>query len=126
MSLRAYAATRLRAILNDQAGAFGWPCTITDPAGTSAELIGRSSDIHLVVDPETGIVISSRQAHVAVMIADLADAGLGVPRAIPDAAGKPWIVEFDDINGTPGKFKVSESNPDRALGIVVCMLEAYQ
>jgi hypothetical protein len=112
--------------MNDQDGAFGWPFTITDPAGTSAPLVGRSSDISQVVDPDTGVVVSGRLAHVSVMIEDLTDASLGLPVGIADTAGKPWLVVVDDINGVSGTFKVAESNPDRALGIVVLLLEAYK
>lgn len=125
MTLRAHASETLRTIMNDQDGAFGWPFTITDPSGSTGELVGRSSDISKVVDPDTGIIISGRLAHVSVMIEDLTDAGLGVPVGVADGAVKPWVVDVDDINGTAGKFKVSESNPDRALGIVVLILEAY-
>jgi len=33
---------------------------------------------------------------------------------------------FDDINGHSHTFKVSEAMPDRAIGIVTCMLETYR
>tara|TARA_R100000388_G_scaffold63439_3_gene46356 strand:+ start:47 stop:226 length:180 start_codon:yes stop_codon:yes gene_type:complete len=52
--------------------------------------------------------------------------GLGLPKGIADTGSKPWVIQFDDIGGTPYKFKVSQSNPDRALGLVVCLLELYE
>jgi len=33
---------------------------------------------------------------------------------------------FNDVNGNTYTFKVSESNPDRAIGIITCMLEKYK
>jgi len=126
MSLRQLAETDLGVILEDGTTGFGWPITITDPAGTVGALTGFSDDISQIIDPDTGQAVSGRLASVAIRISSLTAAGLALPQGIANSASKPWIVDFDDINGNAFKFKVSQSNPDRALGLVTCLLELYE
>lgn len=113
-------------ILEDGATGFGWPITITDPTGATANLMGYSNDIAQIIDPDTGQAVSGRLASAVLRISSLIAAGLALPVAIADASIKPWLIAFDDINGNPYVFKVSESNPDRATGVVVCLLEGYE
>ncbi len=126
MSLRLIAEQDLGLILEDTTTGFGYPITITDPNGIVGALTGFSDDIAQVIDPDTGEAVSGRLASISVRIALLTANGLGLPQGIADAGIKPWIVEFDDINGNPHKFKVSQSNPDRAAGLVTCLLELYE
>lgn len=126
MSLRLEVESDLEFILEDADTGFGWDITITDPDGVSATLTGFSDDIAQIIDPDTGQAVSGRLASAVVRISSLTAAGLGLPKGIADSALKPWIVEFDDINGNPYKFKVSQSNPDRAIGIVSLLLELYE
>lgn len=125
MGLRAEAAADLRAITEDDAAGFGWPITLTDPAGTSVDIIGLANDIGTTIDPDTGMAVTGRNASVAISLAALDDAGVGIPKSIADSASKPWLVSFDDIQGEAHTFKVREALPDRAIGVVVCLLEAY-
>jgi hypothetical protein len=125
MSLREQAAQDLATIVEDLDG-FGWAITITDPAGTSADLTGLSTDVAYSIDPETGQAVSGRTASVAIRIAALSAAGLGIPINVAETDRFPWLVQFADINGNPYTFKIIESQPDRAIGLVVCRLEAYQ
>lgn len=125
MGLRATAETDLGIILEDDVTGFGWPITVTDPAGASAALVGSSTDIAQVIDPDTGEVVSGRLAEITIRISQLILNGLGLPEGIADSSRKPWIVAFDDINGSPYTFKVAQSDPDRAIGAVVCKLESY-
>lgn len=124
MSLRAQAEADLAFIVEDPAG-FGWAITVTNPAGTSQALTGLSNDIAQAIDPETGQAVSGRTASVALRIATLETVGLGLPTAVASKSSKPWLVTFDDINGAAHTFKVSEVLPDRAIGVVVCMLQVY-
>lgn len=126
MSLRALAESDLGVILEDDTTGFGRPITITDPAGTVGLLTGFSVDISQLIDPDTGQAVSGRLASAAVRIGHLAEKGLGLPVGVADSASRPWLVEFDDINGNSYKFKVSESNPDRELGLVTLILELYE
>lgn len=124
MGLREQAALDARTILNNTDG-FGVPITVTNPGGTSADLTGFSNDIALTIDPETGMAVSGREASVALHMRDLVDAGLGLPKNIADEDLRPWVVSFVDVLGITHTFKVKESNPDRASGVITCTLEVY-
>jgi len=126
MNLRQQAEADLAFILEDNATGFGWPITVTAPDGTSSPLTGSSNDISQVVDPETGQVVSGRSASVALRVASIFEAGFNsLPVGVTDKNSKPWLVAFDDINGNPYTFKVIQSNPDRTLGLITCILEAF-
>lgn len=128
MSLRVLAEQDLGVILEGDAYGFRWPITVTDPDGlTDSTLYGFSDDISQTIDPGTGELVSGRLASVALRISTLITAGFTeLPRGIVDSSSKPWVVVFNDINGTAHTFKVRQSNPDRALGMTVCILEAYE
>ena len=126
MNLRTLAEQDLAFIVEDDTTGFGWPITLTDPSGAVGNFVGLSDDIAQIIDPDTGQVVSGRLASIALRISTLTAAGFTLPQGIADASLKPWIVEFDDINGVAYKFKVQQSNPDRALGLVTCLLEFYQ
>lgn len=125
MNLRELAELDLGAILEDGAFGFGWSVTLTNPDGATADFTGFSNDISQVIDPDTGLLVSGRLASVALRISSIYAADFLMPRGIADENIKPWIVEFNDINGRAYKFKIRTSSPDRALGLLVCTLEAY-
>lgn len=127
MGLRELVEQDIGTILEDRETGFAWEITITNPAGTTVpDLLGFSDDIAQIIDPDTGQAVSGRLASVALRVSTLTTAGLGIPVGIADASIKPWIIQFDDINGNAYKFKVSQSNPDRVVGMVVCLLELYK
>lgn len=126
MNLRILAERDLGAILEDSTTGFGWDIILTAPNGARHSFTGFSDDIAQVIDPETGVVVSGRLASVALRISSLQLAGLETPRAISDTGSKPWAVEFLDVNGLPHRFKIIQSNPDRALGLVTLILEIYK
>lgn len=126
MQLRKLAEQDLSVIMEDDTHGFGWSIVITDPEGQAKPFTGLSDDIAQVIDPETGQAVSGRLASVAVRMSSLAKVGFTLPEGIADASKKPWLVEFEDINGCSFTFKVSRSNPDRALGVVTLLLETYK
>ena len=127
MGLREMAEQDLGVILEDTVTGFGWPITLTAPDGTAVPLVGYSDDIAQVIDPDTGQAVSGRLASVAIrtslILAEFPTQGL--PVGIADSKIKPWLVEFNDINGSAYKFKISQSNPDRAIGLITMLLELY-
>jgi len=124
MGLRVQATADAKAILENEDD-FGWPITITDPSGTSADLVGFSQEIHAVIDPDTGVTVSGLEASVVLSLASLTAAGLDVPKGIPESTSKPWVVVFNDADGNETTWKVAHSKPDNIVGIVVLMLEPY-
>jgi len=129
MGLRATAESDLAYILENPLD-FGWPVVLTDPAGQSKSLYGSSTDVATLIDPDTGLAISGRVASVALRLSSIFsdDPGpaLAIPEGITSETSKPWTVAFDDINGNSYTFKVSKTNPDRALGIITCEIETYE
>lgn len=101
----------------------GQTVTVTNPAGTSAPLKAISNDISLLIDPETGVPVSGRNANVALRVASLRAAGLEMPVGIEDGAQVPWLVAYTTVTGESITTKVMASNPDRSLGLITCRLE---
>ena len=125
MGLRETAAADAQTLLGDLDG-FGQAITLRSPEGVEVELVGYSNDIAETIDPQTGMVVIGRSASVALSILALDEAGLGMPRGVASSSSAPWVVSFSDQVGNVHVFKVTESRPDRALGVVTCVLEAYR
>lgn len=128
MNLRTIAEADLAVTLEDDVNGFGFDIKITDPDGNVGDLIGQSNDIAQLIDPDTGTAISGRFATAVVRLSSLTavtPVALGIPVNISDAAKKPWVVEFKDINGITLITKVQHSSPDRTLGVVLLILESY-
>ena len=125
MGLREQAEADLGFILEDKDRGFGYEIILTDPSGTVRPLTGFSDDISQIIDPDTGVAVSGRLASVAIRTSTIIAAGLTLPRGVADSGVKPWLVKFNDINGNPFTFKVSQSSPDRAIGLITLMLELY-
>lgn len=121
MGLREQAALDARAILEDASSGFGWAFTLTSPAGVTTGHVGFTSDVAMNIDPETGIAVTGRKASVAVALGSLTV----LPEAVSERERKPWRVTFASPNGSIGTWKVVEVLPDRAVGIVVLLLESY-
>jgi hypothetical protein len=121
MGLRTQAIADAKAILEDSTSGFGWPLTLTSPAGVPALLVGFTTDVAETIDPETGVAVSGRRASVAIALLSLPE----LPTAVPDANRRPWIVTFADVTLAASTWKVVEVLPDRAVGVVVLLLEAY-
>lgn len=121
MGLRATAAADAKAILEDSASGFAWPLALTSPAGVVTALAGFSTDVAESVDPETGTVVAGRRGSVAVSLSSLPE----MPSAEAESGKQPWQVVFDDLTAAPTTWKVVEVRPDRALGVVVLLLEAF-
>ena len=119
-SLREIAKVHSAAIIGD-AGGFGVPVTVRNPAGDEAELQGLDNDIGSVIDPQTGMIASGRVATVTLSISALSAAGFELPEGVANEAVKPWVVAIEGDT-----FKVIETRPDRTLDCVVCFLGAYE
>ncbi len=151
MSLRELAESDLGVILEDSVTGFGWSIALINPSGAQIQMTGFSNDIAQVIDPETGQAVSGRSASCALRMSSIIALGgrlatecneplaqcnepqmeagntaFGFPQGIADSDSKPWVVTFLDINSTPHSFKVIQSNPDRGLGLLSCLLELYE
>lgn len=120
MGLREQAALDSQAILGDLSG-FAWPFTLTNPAGVTSAHKGLTTDVAVTIDPETGVAVAGRKVSVAVSLASLTV----LPEAVPERGRKPWLVTFASPQGAVATWKVVEVLPDRAVGVVVLLLETY-
>ena len=126
MNLRALAESDLKFIVEDPDSGFGWPIVITNPEGLTRSFTGLSDDIAQAIDVETGMIVSGRTASISLRTSTILAEGFALPEGIADTSKKPWIVQFDDINGSPHTFKIAQSYPDRTLGLVRCILSIYK
>ena len=128
MNLRKQLETDLAFTLEDGVNGFGWPITLTDPSEEVDSFVGNSVDIAQLIDPDTGQAVSGRLASVALRISSInaAENITGLPVGIVKSDEKPWLVGFESINEVAYTFKVVQSNPDRMLGIITLILEAYK
>lgn len=121
MGLREQAKLDAQAILEDTLG-FAWPVTLTSPLGVVTSLYGFTTDVGQTIDPETGQAVAGQRASVSVARASLPS----LPEAVHESSRKPWVATFADSQGVSGTWKVIEVLPDRALGVVVLLLEVFQ
>jgi len=125
MNLRQLAEQDLAVTLEDSVTGFGWPVTLTDPLGVSANLTGQSHDIGQTIDPDTGVPVSGRECAFVLRTSSIIAAGLQVPNGIPDTDARPWVVTFDSIGAEAFEFKVLDAERDRVLGTVTLVLGGW-
>lgn len=123
MSLREQARADAIAITQSTSD-FGWPVTVTNPDGTSAELTGFAGDVAIEEIDADGQIFTGRRAYVSLTMDQFA--ALGTPRAEVDGDSSPWIIEFEDAEGTPRVYTILECKPDRALGLFTMTLKDYR
>ena len=121
MGLREQAQLDARAILEDTSG-FAWPITLTSPLGVVTSLKGFTTDVGQTIDPETGQAVAGRRASAVLSLSSLP----AMPEAVAERNRKPWLARFADSTGAVANWKVVEVLPDRAAGVVVLLLEAFQ
>lgn len=121
MSLRVIAADDFERIVTNTRE-FAWPITLIDPAGAETPLHGFSQDVHMMIDPGTGDIVSGRRATVALPMRQLDAENLPTEQG----EGDPWLVTFADILGETRTFQVIESKPDRVIGSLVLVLGGWQ
>lgn len=127
MNLRQQAESDLAFILEDKTTGFAFDITLTAPDGTVfGPLQGMSGDIGKVLDVDTGQAVSGRQAHIALRISSVLALGATLPEGIVDKTIKPWLATFDDINGQSFTLKIVQTFPDRTIGLITALLEAYR
>jgi hypothetical protein len=126
MNLREMAERDMGAMLEDDVAGFANSITLTDPSGKTEIIKGRTGQVHALIDPDTGIPVSVKNAYCSIRIKTLFDLGFKLPKAQPDNTKKPWTAQFADINGIIRKYRVNESRPDQTLGLITLMLEDFK
>lgn len=107
-------------------GDWGVPVLVTDPNGKAETLQAQAGDIGALIDPDTGIPVSGRLAHVALRLSSLKAKGFDeIPKGIASPDEMPWRFQFDGLAGGPHEFAVRNSHPDQTLGVVICLAEHW-
>lgn len=128
MSLRTVAEADLAFILEDSDTGFGnASIRLVAPDETEQPLTGFSTDISQAIDPETGQLVSQRQASIGLRLTSVQAAfpTQGLPEGTADTSAKPWLVRYQNVLGDTLTFLVSESNPDREAGVITLIIEKY-
>ena len=93
---------------------FGKTIKITRPDGSDfKDFIGNSNDISIMLDPDTGLMITGRTAQAVFILKEILD-HFG---ELPD---KLWKVEFLEIS--PNSFSVKDVRPDAAQGVLILVI----
>lgn len=126
MSLLAEAALDLRSFLEDVDHGFGVRVSVVSPDQVQATVTGYSADVGRSMDPETGLAVSGRMAHITVPTAQMLESFGEIPDGSPDSSQKPWLATVS-LPGHPEEqtFRIFRTEPDK-LGCIVCYLEAYE
>ena len=125
MSLRAIAEADLSSIMEGETS-FRVAVILTNPSCDTINVWGIGGDISELIDPDTGMAVSGRSTRMTIRMTSIINQGFELPEGISDTSSKPWLVSFDDITGVNHTFKVVEGNPDRTIGVVSLVLEAYK
>jgi len=127
MSLKEQAASDLVAIFGDEdADLFATEITCTDELGVSASIMGQAKEIALVLDPDTDVMVTGKQASVVILQSAIMAAGLTVPKAVADDESRPWTVSWVAADASTRTFRVADTRPDDTRGLVTLLLETYE
>lgn len=114
------------AILGDL-DTFGQRITITAPNGVRADLAGLAAETGERLDLDSGASVAGASAHITVSSRPFAEIfGEVLPAKIAQRTERPWVVSFEDASGVERTFMISDTRPDRRLGLLTCLLESYR
>lgn len=124
MNLIEQAESDLSFVLEDDVSGFGISVIVISPAGDTYSLVGQSTDIGLIIDPNTGIGVRGRTAEITFRLSTV----LGEIGEIPDKSetGTGWLLQITNVNGDEWTFAVGQADVDRKLGLVKIALELVE
>lgn len=100
--------------------------TAPAPGSEIATVKGFSSLHHFQIDPETGIPVNSRNAHVSVSEAAILESNSDYPvRKNDEPYLKGHLVRFSDASGKEHEFIIDQNFVNETLDIIVCQLGEY-
>lgn len=106
-------------------GGFSAEIQFTNPTDTeSATVNGLVSKHNLSINPETGLPINSKNAHISVVESVLIDAGY-TTRVNGEISLRNHKVKWIDASGTEFSYLIDEGFPSETTGLIVCVLGIY-
>lgn len=124
--LRTQVEADLAFIVEDDVAGFGWPIVLTSPADVATPLVAITTNTMDMSDPDTGTGVAVRRNSVTVRTSSLpGTTPADYPVAIADPTSKPWRVSYDDLRGNSHIYRVRDTEPDDAVGVIVLHLEPW-
>lgn len=107
-------------------GDFSMEVTLYPPGrATSYTINGLTSKHHIKIDPNTGLVVNSENAHISFSEKTLIDLGIVTRDSNNKVTLKGWFVKIDETNYLVGDYKIIENWPDQTLGLIICILSVH-
>ncbi len=104
---------------------FGVDITLTTPTDSqSIEIVGLATRHHLGINSE-GLLVNSRNVHVSFSEQQLIDESYPYLDANNEVNIKKHKVTFNDSRGDSRTYIIKEFFPDETIGVIVCILGAY-
>jgi hypothetical protein len=114
---------RIEAAQNVVSGGFETDITITDKADNAATVKGIATLHFTMFDPESGLQVTGRNAHIVVPASELSEFNLYTDTRKPNNINmKDWKVQFTDANGKDWVFSCGEVRPSLTFGMIVIQL----
>lgn len=127
MNILELARRDARQILGNKTNGFAVTITFMAPDGFTVTGEGTHSKIHQGIDPQTGVQVNVKKAHVTVN-----EAAFFTEKGYPvrNEAGEVYLrfhkVQVADSTGIIFTYSVDEWFPDQSLGIIVVILKDFE
>ena len=127
MSILDLAKADIKKITSDLNGfAVSMTFIAMDYDDTTATINGLHTKHHIGINPETGAIINSLNAHISFTEALLTELGYPVRNDNGEVAMRNHKVIVKDSTGIEKTYLIRENFPDETLGFIVLMLEAFE
>lgn len=109
-------------------GADGWGVsqTWTSPSNQQVTIFALHVKHHMGIDPETGIVVNSKNASATFSEKAMIDIGYSIRNGEGEVNLDKHKVSIKDSTGNIYNYMVKTWLPDETLGLITCILSAYE
>lgn len=115
------------AITSNLATGFGREIAITPKGGgTTVNIVGLATKHHIGFDPDTGISVNVKNAHITFHEKLLTDLSYPVRNANGEVDLYGHKVVTADSTETDKEYIIREFFPDESLGLIVCILGDFE
>lgn len=106
-------------------GGFSAVISFTNPINTeNISVNGLVSKHNLSINPETGLPVNSKNAHISVAESVLQEAGY-TTRDNGEISLRKHKVKWTDASGNEFTYLIDEVFPSETTGLIVCTLGSY-
>jgi hypothetical protein len=105
---------------------FSQEIVFTPPVGEPITVRGLVSKHSLGINPETGLPVNSKNAHISVVESVLTDEGYQTRNDNGDVDLRKHLVTWCDASGNRYTYMIEETMPSYTTGLIVCILGDYE